>query len=265
MESKMKLQEKKLFLLDMDGTIYLGNRLFPETKGFLEHIKNLGGQYIFFTNNTSKDINRYVEKLLSMGIFTTPNDIITPTQVVAKYLLKKYDNKKIYAFGTTAFQEELTTAKLNITTKLEDSISCLVMAFDTELTFEKLNDACILLSRGIDYIATNPDLVCPTEYGYVPDCGSVSIMLKNATGREPKFFGKPNPEMVYLALERTGISKAETIIIGDRLYTDINCGINAGIDTALVLSGETKKEDVTLSPHKPTYVFETIGELKMQL
>jgi len=261
----MKLQDKKLFLLDMDGTIYLGNKLFPETKGFLEHINSTGGRYIFFTNNTSKDVSRYVEKLLSMGIYATPTDIITPTQVVAKHLLDEYGDKKIYAFGTTAFREELTAAKLNITNKLEDNISCLVMGFDTELTFEKLNDACILLNRGVDYIATNPDLVCPTEYGYVPDCGSVGIMLKNATGREPKFFGKPNPEMVYLALERTGITKAETIIVGDRLYTDINCGINAGIDTALVLSGETKEEDIAASPCKPMYVFKDIGELKTQI
>jgi len=260
-----EIKHKKLFLLDMDGTLYLGNNLFPETKVFLEGIKKCGGNYIFLTNNTSKDVGRYVEKLASMGIDATNQDIITPTQVVAKFLLEKHRKNKIYAFGTTAFREELTVAGLSITDNLEDGIVCLVMGFDTELTFKKLDDACILLGCGVDYIAANPDLVCPTEYGYVPDCGSVSIMLTNATGREPKFFGKPNPEMVYWALDRTGMQKEDAIIVGDRLYTDIACGINAGIDTALVLSGETKKEDLSNSPYVPTYIFENVGEMKKQI
>ena len=260
-----EIRHKKLFLLDMDGTLYLGNSLFPETRGFLENIKKCGGKYIFLTNNTSNDVGRYVEKLASMGIEATKQDIITPTQVVANFLLEKHGKNKIYAFGTVAFREELTAAGLSITDKLDDGIVCLVMGFDTELTFKKLDDACILLGRGVDYIAANPDLVCPTEYGYVPDCGSVSVMLKNATGREPKFFGKPNPEMVYQALERTGTEKEDAIIVGDRLYTDIACGINAGIDTALVLSGETKKEDLANSPYTPTYVFENVGVMMNQV
>jgi len=258
----MKLQQKKLFLLDMDGTIYLGNKLFPYTKKFLQDITDHGGKFIFLTNNTSKSIGEYVSKLNGMGIFATVPDIITPTLVVAKYL-QKYENKKIYALGTTAFCHELRAAGLNIVTALEDDIVCLIMGFDTELTFEKLNHACVLLTQGADYIATNPDLVCPTEFGSVPDCGSVSIMLKNATGREPRFFGKPQPEMVYLALERSGVTKEETIMMGDRLYTDIACGIDAGIDTALVLSGETKQGDIAGSPFKPTYIFQDVGEIKL--
>jgi len=255
---------KKLFLLDMDGTLYLGNRLFAETPDFLRQIRESGGRYLFFTNNTSKSVAKYVEKLNGMGISATTDDIITPTLVVVEYLEKNHSGKKIYALGTTAFCEELTAAGLNITTKLEDDIACLVMGFDTELTFAKLEDACILLGReGVDYIATNPDLVCPTEYGSVPDCGSVSIMLKNATGREPRFFGKPQPEMVYLALEKTGVEKADAIIVGDRLYTDIACGINAGISTALVLSGETRIEDVERSPYQPDYVFDNVGKIQL--
>jgi len=255
---------KKLFLLDMDGTLYLGNRLFAETHHFLQQIRESGGQYLFFTNNTSKSIAKYVEKLNNMGISATAQDIITPTLVVVEYLNENHPGKKIYALGTAAFCEELSAAGLYVTTTLEDDIACLVMGFDTELTFAKLEDACILLGReNVDYIATNPDLVCPTEYGSVPDCGSVSIMLKNATGREPRFFGKPQPEMVYLALQRAGVATSDAIIIGDRLYTDIACGINAGISTALVLSGETKLADIEKSPHKPDYVFENIGKIRL--
>ena len=139
------------------------------------------------------------------------------------------------------------------------------MGFDTELTFKKLEHACILLGRGIDYVATNPDYVCPTAYGYVPDCGSVSRMLYNATKRMPIFIGKPQSEMVYLAMEKTGFGKAETVIIGDRLYTDIACGANAGVDTIFVLSGEGTMEDIKKSDTKPTYIYPDVKQLYYDL
>ena len=148
---------------------------------------------------------------------------------------------------------------------LEDDVDCLCMGFDTELTFQKLEDACILLGRGVDYIATNPDWVCPTWYGYVPDCGSVSEMLYNATKRRPFFIGKPQPEMPLLAIEKTGYKKEETVIIGDRLYTDIACGVNAGISSVFVLSGEGTLEDIEKSEVKPEFVYDNIREIYNEL
>jgi len=136
-----------------------------------------------------------------------------------------------------------------------------VMGFDTELTFGKLEDACILLGRGVDYIATNPDYVCPTWYGSVPDCGSIAGILKTATGREPRFIGKPNPEMLLLALEKTGLAAEDALMIGDRVYTDIASGVNAGVDTVLVLSGEGTVEDAEASEKKPTYIMDGIGDV----
>ena len=132
------------------------------------------------------------------------------------------------------------------------------MGFDRELTFQKLEDACILLGRDVAYIATNPDWVCPTQYGFAPDCGSVSEMLFRATKRRPKFIGKPQPEMVHLALAKSGFKREDAVIFGDRLYTDIACGINAGISTVFVLSGEGTMQDVEESPQKPDYIFENI-------
>lgn len=261
----MSLDEKRLFLLDMDGTIYLGGRLFDGTINFLSYIRNIGGRYLFLTNNSSKSVSNYVGKLVGMGIDASKYDFLTSAQATAYYLKEKYDTKKIYVLGTEAFKSELCGSGLNITDSLDNDIVCLCMGFDTELTFQKLEDTCILLGRGVDYIATNPDLVCPTEYGYVPDCGSVSIMLKNSTGREPLFIGKPKPEMIYTALQKTGFSKEQTIMVGDRLYTDIACGIAAGVDTALVLSGETKSQDLTYSPHMPTFVFEDIAGMLKKL
>ena len=139
------------------------------------------------------------------------------------------------------------------------------MAFDTELTFQKLEDACILLNQGVDYVATNPDWVCPTWYGSVPDCGSVSEMLYNATKRSPLFIGKPQPAMALLAMEKTGFLPEETALIGDRLYTDIACAVNAGIVSIFVLSGEGTMEDVAQSDVKPQYIYPDIKTLYEEL
>ena len=254
------LKDKKLFLLDMDGTIYLDNDLFDGTMDFLEYVKSIGGRYMFLTNNSSKSVDKYIEKLAGLGIESTAEDFLTSVNATVLYLKKK-SYKKIYAFGTKSFVEQLQEAGFNITTKLEDDIDCLCMGFDTELAFQKLEDACILLGRGVDYIAANPDWVCPTWYGYVPDCGSVAEMLYNATKRRPVFIGKPQPEMALLAVEKSGFSADEAVLMGDRLYTDIACGVNAGISTIFVLSGEGTLDDVKTSEAKPEYIYQNIREL----
>ena len=226
----------------------------------LNYVKKIGGRYIFLTNNSSKGIDKYIEKLDKLGIKSTADDFLTSTDATVLYLKKKR-YKKIYAFGTSSFKEQLENSGLPITDKLENDIDCLCMGFDTELSFQKLEDACILLGKGVDYIATNPDWVCPTWYGYVPDCGSVSEMLYNATKRRPIFIGKPEPTMALLAMEKTGFKKHETALIGDRLYTDIACGVNAGISSIFVLSGEGTIEDVEKSEIKPQYIYNDIKEL----
>ena len=258
------LKDKKLFLLDMDGTIYLDDDLFDGTLEFLEYVKSIGGRYIFLTNNSSKSVDKYIEKLGKLGIPTTEEDFLTSTNATVLFLQKKQYHK-IYAFGTTSFKEQLKKAGLPITDKLEENIDCLCMGFDTELSFQKLEDACILLGRGVDYIATNPDWVCPTWYGYVPDCGSVSQMLFRATKRMPQFIGKPQPDMALLAMEKTGFTPEETVVMGDRLYTDIACGVNAGISSIFVLSGEGTMEDVAKSDVKPEYIYRNIRQVLADL
>lgn len=255
-----KLKRIKLFLLDMDGTIYLDNDLFDGVTDFLQYIKDVGGRYIFLTNNSSKSVDKYVEKLASLGIKATSDDFLTSTDATALYL-KKRNYSKIYAFGTESFKAQLRASGLPITDVREDGIDCLCMGFDTELTFKKLEDACILLGNDIDYVAANPDWVCPTSYGYVPDCGSVSEMIYNATKKRPVFIGKPQPTMALLAMERTGFTNEETALIGDRLYTDIACGVNAKVNSIFVLSGEGTLEDVEKSDAKPDFIFKDIKEL----
>lgn len=254
------LKNKKLFLLDMDGTIYLDNDLFDGTLDFLDYVKSIDGRYIFLTNNSSKGIDKYIEKLEKLGIGSTAEDFLTSTDATILYLKEK-EYKKIYAFGTQSFVKQLKDSGLNVTTEREDGIDCLCISNDTELTFKKLEDACILLREDIDYIATNPDWVCPTSYGYVPDCGSFADIIYNATKKRPEFIGKPEPTMAQLAMKMTGFSKEETVVFGDRLYTDIACGVNAGISTVFVLSGEGTMDDVETSDKKPEFIYENIRKV----
>lgn len=256
------LAEKRLFLLDMDGTIYLDEQLFDGTVDFLKYVRDIGGKYLFLTNNSSRSVSAYIEKMRRLGIETRKDDFLTSVDALILYLKENgYGEKLLYAFGTASFCEQLSEAGFRITNHPSEDVQALVCGFDTELTFQKLEDACILLNRGVDFIAANPDWVCPTWYGYVPDCGSVCEMLFRATGRRPVFIGKPQPEMALLAVKKCGFSKEETLMIGDRIYTDIACGIHAGIDAALVLSGESTMKDVDENPEKPTYIYENIRAL----
>ena len=257
----MELKNKKLFLLDMDGTLYLDDNLFDGTLDFLSAIKQNGGRYLFVTNNSSKGAEAYVSKLKRIGIEAKAEDFLTSTDATVLYLNNNHSGKKFYVCGTRSFVEELSRRGVNITTSPDDDVFGLVISNDQELTFKKLDDMCRLLLRDIVYIATNPDWVCPTAYGYVPDCGSFVEMLRRATGKEPKFIGKPKPEMLLLAMERFGYTKEETLMIGDRVYTDIASGYNAGVDTVLVLSGEGTREDAEASDTKPTYIMDSVKNL----
>ena len=253
--------KKKLFLLDMDGTIYLGDRLFDGTLDFLQAVRRQGGRYLFVTNNSSRSTQSYVQRLQGMGIPARVQDFLTSVDALIWYLRGHYTGKKLYAFGTATFRSQLAQAGFAVTDRLEEDIDLLVCGFDTELTFQKLQDACILLGRGVEFVATNPDWVCPTAWGAVPDCGSVCEMLFRATGRRPKFIGKPQPEMALLSMEQCGVRPQDTVLIGDRIYTDIACGVNAGIDTAFVLSGEGVPQDVETYGIAPTGTYRDIRQI----
>ena len=277
------LKKIKFFLFDMDGTLYLGDRLFPFTVPLLETIRKQGKKYLFMTNNSSKSVADYVKKLEKLGISASREDFITSSQATAYYLHKHHPDCKLYVMGTASLKKELADEGFAISETYAEDITCVVSGFDTELTFQKLEDMSRLLLKDIPYIATNPDWVCPTEFGYVPDCGSMSEMLCHATGKMPAFIGKPSPLMPQLAMEKWGYTPEESMVIGDRIYTDIKSGLkesmvigdriytdiksglNAGIAAALVLSGETTPEILAQSKDKPTVVFLDCGELLQQL
>ncbi len=260
------IQSINLFLFDMDGTLYLGNRLFDFTKELLETIKATGRRYMFITNNSSKSVVDYIKKLDNLGIKAEYSDFLTSSQVTSFYLKNKYPNARLYVCGTESLKEEFRKEGFTITENL-DEVECIIMGFDTELTFKKLEDVSkLLLTRGeLPYIATNPDLVCPTEYGSVPDCGSVCEMIYNATGKRPFVIGKPAAFIPERAMETAGYSKEETAVIGDRIYTDIMSGINAGAKSILVMSGETTREILDASPDKPDLVLEDCSEITKAL
>ena len=259
---KQLVEKAKLYLFDMDGTLYLGDRLYDFTKELLAEIRRTGGKYLFMTNNSSKSVADYVKKLAKMGISATRDDFITSSQATAYYLKEHHQGQTLYVCGTRSLIEELESEGFKITTDIE-KVQCVVMGFDTELTFQKLWDVSkiLLTKKDIPYIATNPDLVCPTEFGSVPDCGSMCISIKNATGREPIVIGKPSALMPQLAMGRWGCAKEETVVIGDRIYTDVKSGLNAGANTILVLSGESTLKTLEEAPEKPHFVLEDAGLL----
>ena len=281
----MELSKKRLFLLDMDGTIYIDETLFDGTIDFLNYIKSIGGRYLFMTNNSSKGVDTYIEKMNRLGISASADDFLTSTDATINYLKKNnLDKKTYYICGTESLKKQFRDNGFKVVDDVNSNVSIsgetkiatgevvntisdidiLLLGYDTELSYKKLEDCCRLLFRKdnpVIYIATHPDYVCPTAYGCAPDCGSVIDMLKTATGKEPLVIGKPKPEMVYLALDKCGYTKDEACIIGDRLYTDIACGVNAGIDSIFVLSGEGTMPDIDKFGIKPSYIFKNIREV----
>lgn len=256
-----RLKNKTLYLLDMDGTIYNENEIFEGTLEFLKEIEDRGGQYVFITNNSSKSVEDYVEKVKAMGIQASYENFYTSSQATAMYLKENYPDQTVYCMGTRSLIKELRESGIEVVTEADDRATVVLMGFDTENTSEKIRNTCIMLGKDTAYLATNPDLVCPVSFGYIPDCGSMSIMLKNATGREPFFIGKPEPIMVDCVLRKLKKTKEEAVIVGDRLYTDIKTGENAGVDTICVLSGEATMEDIQEGEVKPVYIFKSVKEI----
>lgn len=266
MEQNALLQSIRLYLFDMDGTLYLGDRLYDFTQELLQTIKATGRRYLFMTNNSSKSVEDYIKKLEKLGIQATREDFITSSQATAYYLKRNHADQKLYVCGTRSLKKELEREGFVLTEDLSQ-VDCIVMGFDTELTFQKLEDVCrLLLTReNIPYIATNPDYVCPTEFGSVPDCGSVCDMVFNATGKRPVVIGKPSPLMPQLAMDKYGYTQAETAVVGDRIYTDVKSGLNAGITGILVMSGETTPEILERSADKPHLVLQDASAITKAL
>ncbi len=253
------LRSKKLFVLDMDGTFYLGERLIEGSLEFLEKLSVTGQDFLFFTNNSSKISAVYKDRLARMGCYVEENTVVTSGDVTIKYLKEEYPTAGVYLVGTKLLEESFRAGGIRLT---EDCPDIVVFGFDTSLTYEKISKACTFIRNGALFIATHPDLNCPTENGSIPDCGAMCAMIEASTGVKPKYLGKPCRETVDMIKLITGRKDEELAFVGDRLYTDIAAGVTNGITGVLVLTGETALEDVEKSPViKPDFIFESLGAL----
>lgn len=257
------LSEKKLFLFDIDGTIAVGDTLYEGTRPLLDYIQSIGGRAYYITNNSTKSNADYVKKFReAFGLETTENQFVTSGYMTLRFLQQHHSHDKIYVLGTASYIAELRRNGLTVTEEPEPDASCVVVAYDSELTYQKLVNACQLLSTtDIPFYGTNPDLCCPIDFGFIPDCGAICQMITASTGRKPQYLGKPNPKVVALCQADSGFSDAQTLVVGDRLYTDIACGINAGVDTCVLYTGEATPEEVACTQYNPSYAFADVRAL----
>lgn len=262
----MDLKKKKAFLFDIDGTLSVGNTLFDGSKDLLEYIESIGGKAYYITNNSTSSTDAYIEKFAKWNIKTDASQFVTAGNVSINYLLENHRTDKIYVVGTKSYVNELKKNNLNITEVADDDCQLVLVAFDNELKYEKLYGACKLLSeKDIPFLATNPDLCCPAPFGFVPDCGSICMMIENSVNAKAVYLGKPNSCVVDMCLNDGGFTKDEAIVLGDRLYTDIACGINSGVDTCALLTGETTLDEISESEYAPGMVCVNIREFLNKL
>lgn len=259
MEIRERLGDVRCFLLDMDGTFYLGDRLIDGSLDFLDKLAETGRQCLFLTNNSSKSAAFYVEKLKRMGVPEQFRQVLTSGQAAARYVLDRYPGKKAFLLANRIETAEMRSAGVPVD---QDDPDYVLIAFDTELDYKKLTALCDHVRRGLPYIATHPDFNCPTETGFIPDIGATIAYVKASTGREPDvIIGKPYPGIVEETLRRTGLKKEEMAMVGDRLYTDILTGVRFGITSILVLSGETTREMADESQVKPDLTFGSLQDM----
>lgn len=265
----MKLNPRKIrhVVLDMDGTIYLGKRVFPQTSPFLASLARLGIGHSFLTNNCSRSRVEYVRHLREIGVNADVEAIQTSAQATAHHIQKQLPQvQRLFVLGTEGLDDDFRRAGFEVVDQDPDAV---VVGFDTALTYEVLCQTAYWISRGLPYIATHPDRVCPTDRPIVlPDCAAICALLETATGRRPDAVpGKPHPAMLQAVFAKYGLAADEVMLVGDRLYTDIRMARDAGAVAVLTLTGEAKKSDLASCPaaSQPDLVVEHLGELQQML
>ena len=258
-----KIQEKQLYIFDMDGTIYLGYNVFDFAIRFINNLRAAGKRVLFFTNNASHSDDFYMEKLTKLGFSPSREEIMTSGDVTKVFLHRKREGQSVYLVGTDDLVNDFKKDGINLVDGDVEKADIVITSFDTTLTYKKLDDACRLVRNGSEYLSTHPDFNCPTETGFIPDSGAIAAFVTASTGKTPTYFGKPYIETLEMICEHTGIAKEDMCIFGDRLYTDIALGARNGVTSILVLTGETTAEDVDNAEKKdqPTYVFDSLEDV----
>jgi HAD superfamily hydrolase (TIGR01450 family) len=253
-----RLSAVKCFILDMDGTIYLGNSLFPETLPFLKSVKDSGRDFMFFTNNSSLARQEYISKLGRMNIDIPPEKMLISTDVITDWLLKNRPGESAYVVGTPYLIRAFSEAGIAVSDINPDYV---VLGFDTTLTYGKLVKACNFIRAGKKLYGVNPDLNCPVENGFIPDCGSIYQLIKASTGAPCDFFGKPSEHTLRYIVSHTGLKENEIAMVGDRMYTDIAVTKGTDVLSILVMSGETTPENISDYDYAPDLIFDSIGDM----
>jgi NagD protein len=254
-------------VLDMDGTIYLGSTVFPETLPFLGTLNKLGIGYSFVTNNCSRSRAEYGKHLHELGIDVPSETIWTSAHATIAWLRSNLPSAiRLYVFGTPGLHDEFRAAGFGVVETEPDAV---VVGFDLQLTYERLAQTAYWISRNLPYVATHPDRVCPTNRPIVlPDCGAICALFESATGRRPDAVpGKPNPAMLAAVAESNGLAPSQIAMVGDRLYTDMRMARDAGALAVLTLAGETKPQDVDACDvaQRPDLVINNLAELAQML
>ena len=253
------LQEKKLFVLDLDGTFYLDGKPFAGSLDFLKRVRETGRDYLFFTNNSSTSTQKFVEKLRGMGIDATEDDIATSADVMIDFLKRERRGKTVYLCATKETYTQFEQAGIPLTEQRPDLV---VLTFDKELTYHKIERMCTFIRQGAEYLCTHPDENCPTAAGPIPDCGSFAAMIAVSTGGAyPRYVGKPFRETIEMVKHKKGVCEQEIVFVGDRLQTDIAIGANHGVASILVLSGVTTREMEQNGEIHPTWVYEKLSDI----
>ncbi len=259
------LTSAELFVLDLDGTFYLGDRLIDGALAFVRYVQEKGRKILFFTNNSSRSPRVYLDRLASMGCPITGEQMMTSGDVAIAWLKSHCPGQRVYLVGTPALVESFREAGICLTDGDGTRPDIVMVGFDTTLTYHKLERACTFIREGALFLATHPDINCPTEDGFIPDCGAFCAAITLSTGVRPKYFGKPFEETLDMILLRTGAARERVAFVGDRLYTDVAAGVNHGALGFLVLSGETRAEDIEKSDVRPSAVFQSLGEMRRLL
>lgn len=261
------IKDKKLYIFDMDGTIYLGGKPFDFAIKFIKNLRANGKRVLFYTNNASHTTPFYMSKLSRLGFEPREDEIMTSGDVTYEFLKRHRTGKSVYLVATDELVEEYRNKGIMLLNGNEEKADIVITSFDTSLTYEKLDNACRLIRGGAEYLSTHPDMNCPTETGFIPDSGAIAAFCTASTGKVPTYFGKPYKETIEMISEATGYRNDEMCIFGDRLYTDIALGKKFGVTAVLVLSGETKANDVDKAnlQDKPDFVFESLAEVDKEI
>ena len=245
------------YLIDLDGTMYRGTEKIEEAADFIQRLNKKGIPYLFVTNNSSRTPEQVAKKLNDFDIPTTPDQVFTTSMATAQYIYDLKPKASIYVIGEEGIKDALQKKGFQFKNEQPDFV---VVGIDREINYEKLALACLAVRSGATFISTNADIALPTERGFLPGNGSITSVITVSTQTEPVFIGKPEPIIMEQALAFLGTKKEETIMVGDFYDTDIMAGIRSGMDTLLVHTGVTTKEQLKEKEIQPTYSLTSLSE-----